>query len=129
MKETIAIIIMFVLFASSFQMANGHKPLKVVDSNNDFSTAKEIPNHKISWAIYEEFSVSNDVHFYKFCADEGERLYSPTINPQTGKVLYICAVYRIGWERCALHAIWKGDTLFENMLMILATCRLQSLLG
>jgi len=45
MEETIAIMIMLVLFASSFQMANGHKPLKVVDSNNDFATAKEIPNH------------------------------------------------------------------------------------
>ena len=49
-------MIMLVLFTSSFQMANGHKPLKVVDSNNDFSTAKEIPNHKISWGIYEELS-------------------------------------------------------------------------
>ena len=85
MKETIAIIILFVLFASSFQMANGHKPLKVVDSNNDFSTAKEIPNHKISWAIYEELSGSNDVHFYKFAADEGERLYSQLSIPKLEK--------------------------------------------
>jgi hypothetical protein len=85
MKETIAIIIMFVLFASSFQMANAHKPLKVVDSNNDFSTAKEIPNHKISWAIYEELSGSNDVHFYKFAADEGERLYSQLSIPKLEK--------------------------------------------
>jgi hypothetical protein len=85
MKETIAIIIMFVLFASSFQMANGHKPLKVVDSNIDFSTAKEIPNHKISWAIYEELSGSNDVHFYKFAADEGERLYSQLSIPKLEK--------------------------------------------
>lgn len=63
-------------------MANGHKPLKVVDSNNDFATAKEIPNHKISWAIYEELSGSNDVHYYKFVANEGERLYSQVSIPQ-----------------------------------------------
>jgi hypothetical protein len=49
MKETITIMIMLVLLTSSFEMANGHKPLKVVDSNNDFTTATEIPNHKISW--------------------------------------------------------------------------------
>ncbi|MGH9988969.1 MAG: hypothetical protein ACREAS_00880, partial [Nitrososphaera sp.] len=74
MKETIVvIIIMLVLFTSSFQMSNGHKPLKVVDSNNDFTTAKEIPNHKISWGIYEELSGSNDVHYYKFAADQGDR--------------------------------------------------------
>ena len=128
MKETIAIIIMFVLFASSFQMANGHKPLKVVDSNNDFSTAKEIPNHKISWAIYEELSGSNDVHFYKFAADEGERLYSQLSIPKLEKFsTFAPSIALVGSD--VLHAIWKGDTLFENMLMILATCRLQSLLG
>jgi len=85
MKETIAIMIMLVLFASSFQMANGHKPLKVVGSNNDFSTAKEIPNHKISWGIYEELSASDDVHYYKFAADEGERLYAQLSIPKQEK--------------------------------------------
>ena len=85
MKETITIMIMLVLLTSSFEMANGHKPLKVVGSNNDFSTAKEIPNHKISWGIYEEISGSNDVHFYKFAADEGERLYSQLSIPKLEK--------------------------------------------
>ena len=82
MKETIAMMIMLVLFTSSFQMANGHKPLEVVDSNNDFTTAKEIPNHRISWGIYEELSGSNDVHYYKFAANEGERLYSQLSIPK-----------------------------------------------
>jgi hypothetical protein len=63
-------------------MANGHKPLEVVDSNNDFTTAKEIPNHRISWGIYEELSGSNDVHYYKFAANEGERLYSQLSIPK-----------------------------------------------
>ncbi len=86
MKETIVVIIvMLVLFTSSFQMSNGHKPLKVVDSNNDFTTAKEIPNHKISWGIYEELSGSNDVHYYKFAADEGERLYAQISIPKLEK--------------------------------------------
>ena len=79
------IIIVLILFTSSFQMANGHKPLKVVDSNNDFSTAKEIPNHKISWGIYEELSGSNDVHYYKFAADEGDRLYAQISIPKLEK--------------------------------------------
>lgn len=85
MKETITIMIMLVLLTSSFEMANGHKPLKVVDSNNDFSTAKEIPNHKISWGIYEELSGSNDVHYYKFAADEGDRLYAQISIPKLEK--------------------------------------------
>ena len=86
MKEIIVVIvIMLVLVTSSFQMSNGHKPLKVVDSNNDFTTAKEIPNHRISWAIYEELSGSNDVHYYKFAADQGDRLYSQLSIPKLEK--------------------------------------------
>ena len=86
MKEIIVVImIMLVLFTSSFQMTNGHKPLKVVDSNNDFTTAKEIPNHKVSWGIYEELSGSNDVHYYKFAANEGERLYAQISIPKLEK--------------------------------------------
>lgn len=85
MKETIAIMMMLVLFASSFQMANGHKPLKIVGSNHDFSTAKEIPNHKISWGIYEEISGSNDIHYYKFTAEKGERLYAQISIPKLEK--------------------------------------------
>jgi hypothetical protein len=81
-KIIVVIIIMLVLFTSSFQTANGHKPLKVVDSNNDFLTAKEIPNHKISWGIYEELSGSNNVHYYKFAANEGERLYAQISIPR-----------------------------------------------
>lgn len=86
MKETITIMIMLVLLTSSFEIANGHKPLKVVDSNNDFSTAKEIPNHKISWGIYEELSGSNDVHYYKFAADKGDRLYAQISIPKLEKL-------------------------------------------
>jgi len=86
MKETITIMIMLVLLTSSFEMANGHKPLKVVGSNNDFSTAKEIPNHKISWGVYEEISgSSDDVHYYKFAADEGDRLYAQISIPKLEK--------------------------------------------
>ena len=85
MKEIIVIMIIFVLFTSSLQLVDGHKPLKVIDSNNDFSTAKEIPNHKISWGIYEELSGSDDVHYYKFAANEGERLYAQISIPKLEK--------------------------------------------
>ena len=85
MKEIIVIMIIFVLFTSSLQLVDGHKPLKVIGSNNDFSTAKEIPNHKISWGIYEELSRSDDVHYYKFAANEGERLYAQISIPKLEK--------------------------------------------
>jgi hypothetical protein len=107
MKGTIVIMIMLVLFASSIQMANGHKPLKVVDSNNDFTTAKEIPDHQISWAIYEEISGSNDVHYYKFTADEGQRLYAQISIPKLEK-LSTFAPSRIGWQRRDCREFGRG---------------------
>jgi hypothetical protein len=85
MKEIIVITIILMLLISSFQMADGHKPLKVIRSNNDFLTATDIPNHKISWGIYEELSGSNDVHYYKFAADQGDRLYSQLSIPKLEK--------------------------------------------
>ena len=85
MKEIIVITIILMLLTSSFQMADGHKPLKVIGSNNDFLTATDIPNHKISWGIYEELSGSNDVHYYKFAANEGERLYAQISIPKLEK--------------------------------------------
>jgi hypothetical protein len=86
MKEIIVVImIMLVLFTSSFQMADSHKPLKVIGSNNNFLTATDIPNHKISWGIYEELSGSGDAHYYKFAANEGERLYAQISIPKLEK--------------------------------------------
>src|SRR3712207_2391340 len=85
MKEIIVITIILMLLTSSFQMADGHKPLKVIGSNNDFLTATNIPNHKISWGIYEELTGSNDVHYYKFAANEGERLYAQILIPKLEK--------------------------------------------
>jgi hypothetical protein len=86
-KEPITIIIvMFVIVLSSFQMADGHKPLETHGiNNNDFTTAKEIPNHRISWAIYEKLSGSDDAHYYKFTANKGERLYVQISIPKLEK--------------------------------------------
>jgi hypothetical protein len=85
-NETIAVTILLILLIFSFQMANGHKPLEVDDhSNSDFSTAKEIPNHRISWAIYEQLSGNNRIHYYKLTADKGERLYAQISIPRIEK--------------------------------------------
>ena len=85
MKGVIVIMIIFVLFTSSLQLVSGHKPLKVIGSNYEFSTAKQIPNHKISWQIYDELGGSDDVHYYKFAASDGESLYAQISVPKLEK--------------------------------------------
>ena len=82
MKERLTGIIVLVLLIFSLPIANAHKPLQVDGNNNDFSTAKEIPNHRISWAIYQELSGNNPVHYYKFAAVQGERLYAQISVPR-----------------------------------------------
>ncbi len=72
--------------SSSFQMAEGHKPLETHGSSNiDFTNAQEIPNHRISWAIYEELSGSDNANYYKFTANKGERLYAQVSIPKLEK--------------------------------------------
>lgn len=85
MKESLIVIIVLVLLIFSIPIANAHKPLQVDGNNNDFSTAKEIPNHRISWAIYEELSGNNPIHYYKFVAVQGERLYAQISIPKLEK--------------------------------------------
>jgi hypothetical protein len=86
MKEIIVVILItLVLFTSSFQISSGHKPLKVEDRNNNFTTAKEIQNHRISWGIYEKLSRGDEVHYYKFAADQGDRLYAQLSIPKLEK--------------------------------------------
>jgi hypothetical protein len=88
MKEhAIITLIMLILGVSpSLQMTEGHKPLdSSADNNNDFTTAKEIPDHRISWAIYEEISGSDGAHYYKFTANRGDRLYAQISVPKLEK--------------------------------------------
>jgi len=85
-ETTIVILVMLVLILSSFQMTAGHKPLETHGiNNNDFVTAKEIPNHRVSWAIYEELNGSDDVHYYKFTASKGDRFYAQISIPELQK--------------------------------------------
>ena len=89
MKESTSITLILVvlsLSSSSFEVAEGHKPLETHGSNNnDFTNAKEIPDHRISWAIYEEVSGSGNADYYKFTANKGERLYAQISIPKLEK--------------------------------------------
>jgi hypothetical protein len=89
MKERIIMIILLALLisstSSSFQMVSAHKPLQVDGNNNNFATAQEIPNHRVSWAIYEQLSESDRIHYYKFVANKGERVYAQISIPKLEK--------------------------------------------
>ena len=57
-----------------------HKPLGVQGDNPNYESAQLIPDHEVSWAIYEELAITPD--YYRFEASAGERLFSQMTIPK-----------------------------------------------
>jgi hypothetical protein len=60
--------------------AYAHKPLIVQNDNPNYESAQPIPDHAVSWAIYEELGDSRE--YYKFEARAGERFFSQMTIPK-----------------------------------------------
>lgn len=76
--------ILLVLFILGFLVANpafGHKLISHDDSHRSFETALTIPDHKISWAIYENLE-ADGAKFYSFEAKRGESFYASIVIPK-----------------------------------------------
>ena len=61
--------------------AYGHKLITHNDSHRSLDTALEIPDHKISWAIYEDLG-PNESKFYSFYAKPGDSFYASIVIPK-----------------------------------------------
>ena len=61
--------------------ANAHKLISHDDSNVELKNALNIPDHKISWAIYENLQ-DDEVKYYKFEAKQGDSFYSSIVIPK-----------------------------------------------
>ena len=75
------IILFFLVIIISAGPAYGHKLISHDDSHRDFDSALVIPDHKISWAIYENLGVS-ETKFYTFDAKEGDSFYASIVIPK-----------------------------------------------
>ena len=75
------IILLFLITIISTSPAYGHKLISHDDSHRDFDSALVIPDHKISWAIYENLGVS-ETKFYTFDAKEGDSFYASIVIPK-----------------------------------------------
>ena len=58
-----------------------HKLISHDDTHRDFETALIIPDHKISWAVYENLG-TNEAKYYTFDAKKGEQLYASIVIPK-----------------------------------------------
>jgi hypothetical protein len=87
-RRRLEIIIMsavfFFLLASIFPSVYAHKPL-TSDNNNVLEGATKIPDHKVSWAIYQELEGTEEVDYYRFSARQGDRFYMHVTIPDIEK--------------------------------------------
>ena len=71
----------FILVIISTSPAYGHKLISHDDTHRDFDSALQIPDHKISWAIYDDLG-TNEAKFYSFDAKEGDSFYASIVVPK-----------------------------------------------
>jgi len=79
---SLSLIVFFVI--ANLPFANAHKPLNS-ENNNNFETATEIPDYKVSWAIYQQLGDNNKPNYYRFNANKGERFYMQMMIPDLKK--------------------------------------------
>ena len=62
--------------------AYGHKLIMHNDTHTDFDSALHIPDHRISWAVYD-YLAADGAKFYTFDAERGDPFYASIIIPKT----------------------------------------------
>ena len=76
-----ALIFVLVLSILSVNSVYGHKLISHDDSHTDIENALNIPDHKISWAIYDDLN-ANQAKFYSFDAKAGDSFYASIVIPK-----------------------------------------------
>ena len=73
--------VIFLLVLASTNQAFAHKLISHDDSHRDYESALVIPDHKISWAIYENLG-TNEAKYYTFDAKKGDSFYASIVIPK-----------------------------------------------
>lgn len=79
-KITIIVIVIFSIGIST-SPAYGHKLIDHDDAHRGFESALRIPDHRISWAIYENLG-PGEAKFYSFEAKHGDPFYASIVVPK-----------------------------------------------
>ena len=82
--------------------AYGHKLISHDNTHRSFDSALQIPDHKTSWAIYEDLG-PNEAKFYSFDAKHGDSLYASIVIPKIS-----------GLEEYSPTLVLVGPGIFEN---------------
>jgi hypothetical protein len=75
------LIVLFIFAIVSTSPVYGHKLISHDDTHTNLDSALQIPDHKISWAIYENLG-TNEEKFYSFDAKPGDSFYASIVIPK-----------------------------------------------
>ena len=75
------LIFVIVLSILSVNSVYGHKLISHDNSHTSIENALNIPDHKISWAIYDDLN-ANQAKFYSFDAQSGDLFYASIVIPK-----------------------------------------------
>jgi len=79
--KKILFLFLFLIVLSISPVAHAHKLISHDDSHRDFESALVIPDHKISWAIYDNLGVEES-KFYTFDAKKDDSFYASIVIPK-----------------------------------------------
>jgi len=96
------ILFLFFIILVSLNPAYGHKLISHDDTHRNFESALKIPDHKVSWAIYENLG-ENEAKFYTFEANQGDSFYASIVVPKID-----------GLEEYSPTLVLVGDDNFEK---------------
>ena len=75
------LVLLLVLSLTSVSSAYGHKLISHDNSHTSIDNPLQIPDHKISWVIYDDLS-ANQSKFYSFDAVAGDSFYASIVIPK-----------------------------------------------
>ena len=101
MKKVIFLFLILIVVSIS-PFAHAHKLISHDDSHRDYESALVIPDHKISWAIYDNLGV-NETKFYTFDAKTGYSFYASIVIPKLD-----------GLQNYSPSLVLVNDDLFNN---------------
>ena len=101
MKKILFLFLVLIVFSIS-PTAQAHKLISHDDSHRDYDSALVIPDHKISWAIYDNLGV-NETKFYTFDAKKGDSFYASIVIPKLD-----------GLQNYSPSLVLVNDDLFNN---------------
>ena len=100
-KITLMVMVIFSIGIST-SAAYGHKLIDHDDTHRGFESALQIPDHRISWAIYENLG-PGEAKFYSFDAKHGDPFYASIVVPKTS-----------GLEDYSPTLVLVGPEMFED---------------